>query len=113
MLARHRILFNYAFISFKLKRTFHYTRYLLYAYPTNKNRNIGSAAETVQEKETVKPTKTYKKLDMTFENSEIAYKTLSNSELIRGLFVFYTFSAKFIVDNQLKVCNFHFSILDF
>jgi hypothetical protein len=104
MIARHRILFNNVSI-INFNRAFHYTRHFLYASSTNKNQNLVTSIDNVQVIETIKPKQNYKKLDMTFENSEIAYKTLSNSELVRGLFVFYTFSVKFIVDNQLKVCS--------
>ena len=45
----------------------------------------------------------FRKLDLSFENSEIAYKSKTNFELIRGLLVFNTFSVKYIVDNQIKV----------
>ena len=113
MIARHRLLFNKFANSFKLNRNFHDTRHLLYTIPTNKNQNIVSTVENVQTINNVKVTPNYKKLDATFENSEIAYKNSSNSELNRALFVFYRFSVKFIVDNQLKVCIFHYSILDF
>jgi hypothetical protein len=78
-----------------------YTIFLININLTRKNRS--SVFNDAQIIGNIKSTDRFKQLDLSFENSEIAYKSKTNFELIRALFVFYSCSVKFIVDNQIKV----------
>lgn len=99
MLLTGQVLFkSTAWKIYNVNRSIHFTRYLLFRNSTSKTLRDASSSINSTYSESRKM-----KLDLTFENSEVAYKKKPNFELIRGLFVFYTFSVKFIVDNQTKV----------
>lgn len=45
------------------------------------------------------------KLDKSFENAQIAFKSKSTMQLLRGWLVFQLCGVNFLVDNQHTVCN--------
>jgi hypothetical protein len=70
----------------------------------SKNENIkqqhsNSLASSVDSIDDLKKTNN-KKFEINFENSEIAFKSKSNLDLLRGLLVFQLCSLNILVDNQ-------------
>lgn len=84
-------------------RSLHTSRCLLHANPTEIKKTSVVADDTKIFDGIKGKTINYKPLDLSFENSEIAFKSKTNLELLRGLIVFYLCSIKYVVDNQVQV----------
>jgi hypothetical protein len=72
------------------------------------NEAIDANSLKVHEKDQTADQSNNHKLDLKFENSEIAFKSKSALQLLRGLLVFQLCSIKPLVDNQNQVIQLFF-----